>query len=235
MMKTVTIITVLCAAAAFGGTASIVASFQSPCSYAFGIDYHGGYIYHGDGRNYIYQTTTTGSIITSYYVGNASVGIDRTEFEFWTCNSGGGTIFRLSTMGSLIRSFKGPVIPSHDVTYGEGFLWISGSTYAFKTTVNGSVVGSFELPTGGQRGICWDELYLWTAGSNYQIYQITQSGSIIDSFVITKLPYGVTWDGTYLWYSGYVSPTEGYWVYKVKVGFTPVAPASLGEVKALYR
>ena len=220
----------ICAGTAFAGTASIVSSFRSPCStYAWGIDYHGGYVYHGDGHNYIYRTTTTGSRLDSLSVGNASAGIDRTDLEFWTCNRG-GWIFRLSTEGSTIRSFEKPV-DSYGITYGEGFLWYSSKSYVYKLTVNGSGVSSFRLPTASHRGICWDAPYLWTASNGSQmIYRITQTGSVVDSISIApNNPWGVTWDGSYLWY------TANYYVYQVSISHTPVAPASLGKVKAIYR
>ena len=216
---------------AFAGTASIVSSFRSPCiTYAWGIDYHGGYVYHGDGHNYIYRTTTTGTLLGSLSVGNASAGIDRTNFEFWTCNLG-GFIFRLSTTtGSVIRSFERPVY-GYGIAYGEGFLWYSSTSYVYKLTVNGSLVSSFRLPTTSHRGMCWDAPYLWTASNGTRmIYQITQRGSVVDSIsTAPNNPYGVTWDGSYLWY------TAAGWVYKARVDFTAVAPASLGQIKTLYR
>jgi hypothetical protein len=236
-MKRVLIIAVVAAVvSAFGGTASIVASFTSPCSsYAWGIDYHGGYVYHGDGHNYIYRTTTTGSLLDSLDVGNASAGIDRTDFEFWCCNLG-GFIFRLSTTGSVIRSFEGPAYEAYGITHGEGFLWCSDALYLYKLTVNGSLIGSFRLPATSHRGLCWAAPYLWTASNaRRMIYQTTQSGIVVDSFgtVPGYTPHGVTWDGSYLWYTA--SSGVLLYVYKARLCFTAVTPASLGRVKALFR
>jgi len=221
---------ILCAAAGYGGTASIVASFRSPCARVCGIDYHGGYLYHGDGQNYIYRTTTTGSLLNSLNVGNASWGIDRTDDEFWTCNIA-GFIFRLSKTGSVIRSFEGPSYPGYGITNGEGFLWYSTATYTYKMNITASLISSFRLPASRHRGLCWDEPYLWTADNGTRrIFQITQTGSVVDSFSINENPYGVTKDGSYLWYSA-----SNNWVYKTKLCYTAVEPASLGRVKAVYR
>jgi len=63
------------------------------------------------------------------------------------------------------------------------------------------------------------------------IYLITQDGYVLDSFATAGTPYGVTWDGSYLWYT----VTDINWVYQVDVNFTAVEPASLGNVKAIYR
>ena len=211
----------------YAGTASIVSSFRSPCRNAAGIDYHGGYIYHGDGRDYIYRTTTAGSVLDSYVVGGASSGIDRTDLEFWTCNRG-GIIFRLSTSGSIIRTIEVPVY-GYGITYGEGFLWYPDiSRHIYKLTVNGSIVNSFLIPSVAQ-DVYWDAPYLWV-NCQTKIYLITQTGFVLDSFPTVSTAYGVTRDGSYLWYS-----TTDNWVYKTQLNFTPVAPASLGQIKTLYR
>ena len=223
------ILLALCAGTAFAGTASIVASFQGPGAYTYGIDYHASYIYIGDGHNYIYQTTTTGSLVNSLYVGNASWGIDRIDSGFWCCNLG-GYIFRLTTSGSILRSFEGPASPSNGITYGGDFLWLSvNRSILYKLTTTGSVVNTFYLPAPRTyTGLCWDAPYLWIASYRW-ISQITQLGSVVESFPVTGQLWSVSSDGSYLWYS------TNNWVYQVKVNFAAVVPASLGRVKALFR
>ncbi|MEE9457946.1 MAG: hypothetical protein V3W11_12445, partial [bacterium] len=48
------------------GSGSIVSSFRTPCTNGvYGIDYHGGYLYHAEGGNLhvFYKTTTAGSVV----------------------------------------------------------------------------------------------------------------------------------------------------------------------------
>ena len=229
-MKRLAAIT-LCAATAFAGTASIVTSFISPCNPGdvYGIDYYDGSLYHAGGATsgYIYRTTTDGSTISSFK--HRASGIDRTWSEFWTSFYSARLIYRLSTTGTVIRTIEAPGL-GPGVAYGEGFLWYSTGSEIYKLLVDGSIVESFKTPKVGATGVCWDDPNLWLAvypaGT---IYKITQTGSIIGSTQTKGNPYGVSWDGSYLWY------TAIGWVYKAKVNFTSIAPASLGRVKALYR
>ena len=220
----------ICAGTAFAGTASIMASFPTPCrSSAYGIDYYDGQLYHADGPyRTIYKTDTVGSVLGVIPTTMRPFGIDRTQTEFWTDDSA-AMIYRLETTGSFIRSFKGPGVRSGGVAFGEGFIWYTSGPTVFKLTPNGSIRDSFDLP-GGLHGICWYASNLWVADwSQGKIYQTTEAGSIIESITPVGTPYGVTWDGSYLWYTA-----NGY-VYQVSISHTPVAPASLGKVKAIYR
>jgi len=232
-MRVITICAVLCAAAAYGGTASIVSSFRSPSSAAYGIDYYDGYLYHADRAvPYIYQTTMTGSLVKSIRVSAPynPAGIDRTQDGFWTCSYNPPWVYRLSTTGAVLNSF-----PAWErgwgITFGEDSLWYTQLFYIFKVTTGGSIMRSFVITGINPAGICWDNPYLWIAGySTHQIYKITQTGSIVDSANVKGGPtYGITCDDPYLWY------TANYYVYQIRFSPTAVAPASLGKVKAIYR
>lgn len=220
------------ASVALAGSGSIVSSFRTPCTNGvYGIDYHGGYLYHADGGvGWIYKTTTIGSVLSSINNLTRATGIDRTQVEFWTCNYG-ATIYRLSTTGSIISYFTAPGSRmGYGVTKGEGVLWYSNGYYIYKLTSGGSLVSSFEPPATGAAGVCWDAPYLWLAGySTSKIYQVNQNGSVVETFGISQKPRGITWDGEYVWYAAV------NWVYKLRVCFTGVTPTSWGKMKALYR
>ena len=231
-MKTFIALTV-CAGTAFAGTASIVASYTLPIRSAQGMDYHDGYIYTADSTasyERIYKVTTTGTIVQSLNNFYAVRGIARTNFEFWGVTYLTGYIYRLSTAGSFLRSFKGPGAAGVELDYDEGFLWYSaGLAGIYKLTVNGSVVTSFNFPDAW--GISSDNGYMWVTRQRYtnNLWQLTQSGSVVDYFTLRGDPDGVTWEGSYLWYSS--SRT----IYKATLSYTAVEPASLGKVKAVYR
>jgi len=228
-MKRLAAIT-LCAATAFAGTASIVASWPSPCSaQVYGIDYYGNYLYHADNGVYIYKTDTTGSLVDRLRMPIVSTDIDRIDSGFWTCNYS-GYIYHLTTTGSIFKYFPAPSKRGYGITYDGYYLWYSDGIYIYKLTNTGSVIKSFKPLTADVAGVCSNLPYLWLAGySAYNVYQLTQNGSIADSFAINQKAMGIAWDDSYVWYAG------EEWVYKMKPNFTSIAPASLGRVKALYR
>jgi len=229
-MKRGLIIGVLTAGTAFAGTASIVSSFKSLSPQVYGIDYHGGYLYHTSSRDAIYKTTTTGSLAEKIPTRYIEYGVDRTGTEFWTTGVG-INIYRLSTTGTLIRSINAPE-RGRDIAFGDGFLWHVASNI-YKLTTNGSFVSSFSFSGRNLRGICWAAPYLWLAdvGKN-QVFQMTTQGSIVDYFPIPHQPYGVTCEGAYVWYS-VTSNQHAYKMYPYSTN--AIAPVSLGKVKALYR
>jgi hypothetical protein len=221
----------LITAEVYGGTASIVASFKSPCPTAYGIDYHNGYLYHADGltAGYIYETDTTGSVTRKIRNLTGARGVDRMPSDFWTCNYD-AWVHRLSTTGSVLSSFRAWQ-QGYGITFGGGYLWYTQYHYVFKVTLTGSIVRSFTITGLAPSGICWDTPYLWIANLvNHNVYLTTQGGGVIDKISIPCRPYGVTWDGSHIWFSG-----VNHWVYRARVCFTAVAPVSLGRVKALYR
>ena len=224
------ILSLICSTAAFAGTASIVSSFKSPSSYPAGIAYYYGYLYHTRSGQAIYETTTAGSITNSIPCIRVGYALDRTVLEFWSVS--GSIINRISTGGSLLRSFYGPVT-NRDIAYGGGFLWVTASTtYIYKLTVNGSAVNRWLFSGCNPTGICYDDGALWLAErSRGEIWNVTTAGSIIGSYDIPQTPWGVATDGEYIWYSVYA---DGY-VYKMLPLTTGIAPASLGKVKVVYR
>jgi hypothetical protein len=234
-------VVVLCALATAAAWAtengSVVSSFRSPCTNGvYGIDYHGGHLFHADAgaAGVIYETTTTGSLVRTIPVGPvvAATGIDRTDIEFWTCRAT-GVVYRLSTAGSYINSFQGPS-GGADITYAEGCLWYTAHPYIYRLAVNGSIMGSFPAPPRAARGICADPPHLWVAdvATGYgALYEITTGGVFVRSIPQPgHRPWGVTWDGYYLWYTDY----QNDWVYRITVAMTDVVPASLGRARAAY-
>jgi hypothetical protein len=221
---------ILIASTAFAGTASIVSSFRSPAKTVAGIDYYNGYIYHACQNNGIYETTTSGSnpqMIPTRYAG---LGLDRTTAEYWTCLS--YAITRLDTEGKYIKAISAPHI-TRGVTFGATHVWTTGEDNRInKITVNGSPAGSFALPGCNPYGICYSDDELWLAErSKGGIWHVTTTGSLIESYDIPQTPWGVACEGRYIWYS---VDANGY-VYKALPIPTPVAPESLGKVKALYK
>jgi len=229
-MKRLAAIT-LCAATAFAGTASIVTSFISPCpSGVYGIDYYDGHIFHINADlGLIYETTMAGNVIKTVRTGRKSFDLDRTAGEFWLADRDTKIIARLTTTGSLISTFAAPGPYGCGVTRGGASLWYSNGDDVFRLNQAGSIMDSFAAPAPTATGLFWEAPYIWIAGGGSNLYQVTTTGSVVDYFTTPTYAIGITRGGGATWF------TAGLYVYQARLCYAPVAPASLGRVKALYR
>jgi hypothetical protein len=105
-------------------------------------------------------------------------------------------------------------------------------------TTTGSIVSSFSVPAPITLAcdLGWDGVYLWAPDSRGYIYRLTTAGAVVASFDPPgRRTSGCTFDGAYLRLSAY--PGSGPWyIYRIDVGpLQAVAPASFGQVKALFR
>lgn len=227
--------------AAFGA-GSIISSFQSPFypGYAKGMDHRGAYLYHvSNYANYIYETTTTGSIVRSIRAPSMTMGVYFTGSYFWTCSFSPAMVYYLTTAGSVVRSFSGPAA-GYGLTFDGTYLWYSSATAdrIYRLTTTGSVVTSFSHPGSFAGGLDWANGYIWAAdwpSSGGGVYRVTTTGSVVESYVPVPnggRPSGCAWDGNYLWYVDYNTPR---YVYCIDTVTTSIAPASVGKIKAVYR
>ncbi|NIT37440.1 MAG: hypothetical protein GTN49_13255 [candidate division Zixibacteria bacterium] len=237
----VTMSVVLAAGAAFAA-GSIISSFRSPFypGYAKGMDHRGQYLYHvSNYRNYIYETTTTGSIVRSITAPRMTMGVYFTGSYFWTCSFSPAMVYYLTTTGSVVRSFAGPAY-GYGLTYDGRYLWYSSAIAdrIYRLTTTGSVVMSFSHPGTFAGGLDWANGYIWAAdwpSSGSGVYRVTTTGSVVESYRPVPnggRPSGCAWDGNYLWYVDYNSPR---YVYQITTALTSIVPSSLGKIKSIYR
>jgi len=227
------------ATGALGGTGSIVNSWPSASGAGIsGLALSGGYLYHADTVNrYVYVTTTRGSIARSFrlplYVNAVDFTLDVTSL--WACNTA-GYVYRLNpTTGIINGSWRTPEAGC-GIAYGGGQIWCASPTRIYRYTVTGSLFGT--VSSGGRdlAGLEYADGYLWAVDRRtWRICQLTEGGSFISSIQRPPGIYGVTRTSdagpAYIWYTDQATR----WVYHIMAGYTPVAPASLGKVKALYR
>lgn len=92
-------------------TCSIVSSFQGPAVGAYvlwNLDYYNGRLYHAVSGPFfkLYETTTTGSIISSFTIPGNIRGVEVGSDGVWMCGvSPYGGVFHYTINGSLIGSF----------------------------------------------------------------------------------------------------------------------------------
>ena len=130
---------------------------------------------------------------------------------FWVSDIDDAMIYRLDTVGSIMRSFAPPDnFGSGDLEWADGHLWfvseVEGLLYALDT-LTGAPLRSFVLPdTGTPRPSPWgltsDGQYFWHSQyGNARIYKLDPAnGQVLFSFPPpTSSILGIAWDGFYLW------------------------------------
>jgi hypothetical protein len=234
--------------AAFGGFGDVVSSFpvKAECLPA-ALAYNGAYVVSSDpayfSDDYWKVWSEEGSIIASFLPPKWEEIHDGAAFDgtdYWGSSYLRNTVFRLTTTGSVISSF--PNSYTYGLTWDGQYLWtsdaVSSGNMLRRHTTTGSVVSSFGVPQPISLAcdLGWDGAYLWAPDSRGHIYRLTTTGTVVASFPPPgKRTSGCAFDGAYLRLSAY--PGSGPWyIYKIDVGPAPaVAPASFGQVKALFR
>ncbi|UCH78725.1 MAG: hypothetical protein JSU81_01885 [Candidatus Coatesbacteria bacterium] len=252
MRKFAVAITLLAAAgAAYAGLGSVISSFPLTGSImAHGVAWNGTYLavtdYHYGGSRMWRHYTPSGTLVGSFDPPNGPYSPVQFGAEFDGTYYWGADLFRqkyvyrFTTQGSTISSFAAPD-PS-GIAWDGTNLWImslyGGTVRQYTTT--GSVLTSFNVaPINAGYDMAWDGTYLWcanrpTSGGPYYIFSFTTQGSVVASFASPgTFTTGCGCDGRYLWVSDNIAPRH---VYQVDAELThAVVPASLGQIKALYR
>ena len=188
-----------------------------------------------------------GSIIQSFSVPvpNGARGVTVTGYDpgyLWISNRLNGFLYRLTTAGSLLGSFRCPGGTPYGLggnRYGyrpdDGYLTVSCRDENHILRVNhttGSLVSSFAGPATAV--ISYDEWLAVDRYTSYLYWNYYGSWQVLDT--LPARPWGV--GTTVMWPTdqgvrSYVLCHNDY-IYHYR-GYTAVAPASLGRVKALYR
>ncbi len=236
------------AAAALADFGSVVSSYavKGECLPA-ALAYNGAYVVSSDpayfSDDHWKVWSEEGSILASFLPPKWEEIHDGAAFDgnyFWGASYLQNTVYQLTTGGSVTSSFAQPY--AYGLTWDGQYLWTSDCVSSGQTirrhTTGGSLVSSFDVPAriAFACDLGWDGAYLWCPDMRGYIYRLTTAGSIVASFAPpNRRSAGCTFDGTYLRFSSF--PTSGPWyIYKVDIGPAPaVAPASYGQVKALFR
>jgi len=237
-MKRLILLT-LCGGMAFAGTASIITSWPSPATTRIGgLALSGGYLYHAAGAlRMVYVTTTTGSRVRSFNVASEVTAVDLTLdiTSIWACNLT-RYVYRIDPVSGSINDSWRAIEIGVGIAYGSGQIWYASPNRIYRYLVNGSLMGQFG--TGGRllTGLEYADGYLWGVDcGTSQICQFTESGSLVSSLQCPVGICGITRTSgagpAYIWYTDTITR----YVYQITAGYTPIAPVSLGKVKALYR
>lgn len=194
---------------------------------------------------------TTGSEIASFFieVPNGARGIGTTDYipdNIWVSNRLNGFVYNLTLAGSALSSFRCPGAVPYGLggqRYGfgpdRGYLMVSCRDENQIMRINlstGTLSSSFAGPATAV--IDYDEWLAVDRYTNYLYWNYNGSWEVLDT--LPALPRGVATvvSGTTDQAMGLASLVlcrDGY-VYRYSGGLGgPVAPTSLGRVKALYR
>jgi DNA-binding beta-propeller fold protein YncE len=188
-----------------------------------------------------------GSITGSFTipVPNGARGIATTGYSpthMWVSNRLNGYLYRLTTSGSLLGSFACPGgtpygLGGYRFAYppDEGYLMVSCRDENHFLRVNhttGSLVSSFAGPATAVIG--YDEWLAVDRNNSYLYWNYYGSWRVLDT--LPARPWGIATN--VMWTIGtgiraYALCRDGY-IYHYS-GYTAVAPASVGRVKALFR
>jgi len=150
-----------------------------------------------------------GDVISSFPLAPqllASHGLTWDGAYLWSCDN--LRVFRLTTTGSIISSFKIAEGPQYlnlwGAAYDGSYLWISEVTNlddpvsVFRFTTSGSLVAYFAIYNFSDGGLTWNNGYVWVDGRKY-----TTNGSLVSSFSIGGPRFrDSAFVGHYIWASG---------------------------------
>ena len=199
--------------------------------------------------DYCYRVTTAGSVLRSHKLPGSATrdcdgGLLGTTGYYWVQDYGYRRVYRIGyDSGSIYGSF---VVP-YTYPYGIAFRVVGSSYYLYGTSsrnrrvyrmnaTTGSVYASYAVPFE-PRGIGYGDGYLWIAdGTNNRIRKCSVAGSTYDWFSVST--YGTIggldydYNSNVVW-AGFDAATDVVIRFDTKGG-SAVAPASLGNIKALF-
>jgi hypothetical protein len=188
-----------------------------------------------------YNGSITGSFELPVPVGARGVTYEAYSGDWmWVSNRVNGYVYRLTTAGSLVSSFACP----GGAPYGLGYSYYNPQHgYGLFATcrdenlilnlngTTGSLIGSFAGPASA--ALEFDDWFCVDRNSNYLYWDYYWEWRVLDT--LPARPWGVATDVMWPTDQGielYVLCHNDY-IYRYE-GYTAVAPASLGRVKALF-
>jgi len=227
---------------------SLVESFPAPPG-AMDVAFEGWgplYVFAPGTPSRVYELTTRGSIVRSFTIAvpGGARGFTYDGYSIsrlWVSNRLNGYIYAFTTAGSLTSSFLCPV----GKPYGLGFsvynpvrgsgLFASCRDENLIVRLNpttGSLLSSFAGPASAVIG--YDDWLCVDRDSNYLYWDYYREWRVLDT--LPARPWGVgtgvLWP-TDQWVRGFVLCRNDYIYFYM--GYSAVAPASLGRIRALYR
>lgn len=252
MLKTVYALAVIIAvlgATPAHGWGSVISSFPPPAGSELpnGIGFLRGDMWLATNTpDRVWRLTTTGSVLASFPSPTTStVGMDVGRVAgvdyCWIVGRDPHLIYRVrADNGSLVGSFPALGTYTGDVAFrAVDCLYYThsgppGSRLYRLHATTGSVYASYVMSFPGD-GMDYDAAgYLWMSGGDGRIHKCTLTGSTLNYMAFPGyLPTGCGYDGTYVW-AGAAWPPYYIWQLETEGG-SAAAPASLGQVRALFR
>ena len=244
------------ASAALGSVISTFSLSGTAQPYALGIYRDAKYVYgvlYSSGATYLRSYTTSGVPVGSITLGGAARGPGHSQLGagyMGAVDNSRVVHYDIST-GSRIASFSvASGARAYDYIPGGPYVYVATDRTVYCYTTAGSLVRVF--PVSSYVGGLAATEYLnnrageyvvvgpWSSGMPAYVY--TGGGSLLRSFVVVGTTNGCVAGagaprtyGTTYWCNQYIG--SGLYAYQIDLGNTnaALAPASVGEIKALYR
>ncbi|NVO20091.1 MAG: PQQ-binding-like beta-propeller repeat protein [Bacteroidetes bacterium] len=120
--------------------------------------------------------------------------------SWWVCTyyPDPGTVYNVSTSGTVISQFTPPANQPWDICKQGNDLWIAdyNSNNLYKVTTSGSLIETHASAGGKPSGVVFDGTYLWYCdgelGSNSTLYKVdlSASGTAVINVPVTSHNYG---------------------------------------------
>jgi hypothetical protein len=224
-----------------------VASFPAPAgSVDVAYEERALYVLVGGASPTVCRLTTNGSLLASFSVPvpNGARGITYDGYSWSTLyisNRVNGYIYKFTTAGSLSGSFPCPAGAPYGLGYSDYnprhgwglFAACRDAGYIARlNATTGSLLSTFAGPAAAV--VTYDDFFAGVRGNPRLYWDYYGSWQILDTLPanVSGVAAGVMWPTDQTIYLFVLCANEYVYYY---FGWTAVAPASLGRVKALYR
>jgi len=106
-----------------------------------------------------------GTVLGSFTVGSAPIGVAFDGANIWVANRGDGTVSKLrASDGAVLGTFPTPN-GGYGIAFDGTYIWVTGDLYAWVLRASdGAQVASKQLQS---TGVAFDGAYVWMAETNY--------------------------------------------------------------------
>jgi len=156
----------------------IITSFDAPGSksndaaYTTGLAFDGTYLWNINySDDILYKLSTSGEVIASYEILDASSGIAYDNGNLWVSNVRSNKIYKINPeSGEILQTINAPNwendIEPNGLAFDGSYLWVANSRGVYKiTTDSGAIIETYSS-LSARDGLTFDGTYLYSGGES---------------------------------------------------------------------